>query len=131
MERPFDKRWMLVAMGTFIGIELILGGLVGEFLIGRYSSISLKFTLQGLLNIVSYFIGGLLIGFFSPGLRVREPAVGAFLSVALMLSLSFFTPYGFIHFSFIKMIIGGAIAFWLAMVGARFGERLAGNRVPD
>jgi hypothetical protein len=94
-------------------------------------SLSLRFTLQGLLNLVSYFIGGLIIGLISPGLRIHEPAAGAFLSVTLMLSLTLFTPYSFIRFSLTKMLIGGAIAFWLALLGARLGEKIAGNRIPQ
>ena len=46
---------MLDSMTIFVVIELILGGLVGGF----------------------------IIGVVSPGTGIREPAVGAFLSVAL------------------------------------------------
>ena len=116
-------------MAIFIAAELVIGGLIGEFLIGRYMSISLSFTLQGLLNLVSYFIGGFLIGLFSPGLRIREPAAAAFLTVGLMLSMSFFTPYVFMQFSLARWLIGGAIASFLAFVGAELGEKLAGNKV--
>ena len=91
-------------------------------------SLNLRFLLQGLLNLISFFIGGFIIGLISPGIRIFEPALGAFLSVALMLCLSFFTPYSFIQFSMTKMLIGGAIAFFLALTGARVGEKIAGNR---
>jgi len=125
--QDFSVRWMLIAMAIFIGVELIIGGLVGNVLVGRFMSISLRFMLQGLLHLVSFFLGGLVIGIISPGVRIFEPAAGAFLSVTLMLSLSFFTPYGFIQFSITKLLIGGAIAFGLALTGARLGERLMGN----
>jgi hypothetical protein len=46
-----------------------------------------------------------------------------------MLCISFFTPYSFIHFSFTKMLIGGAIAFCLALSGAKLGEKVVGNRI--
>jgi hypothetical protein len=116
-------------MAIFIGVELFLGGLIGNILVGRFMSMSLKFLLQGLLNLVSFFIGGFIIGLISPGIRIHEPAVGAFLSVSLMLCISFFTPYSFIHFSFTKMLIGGAIAFCLALSGAKLGEKVVGNRI--
>ncbi len=125
--QPFSKNWMITSAGIFIAVELFLGGLIGEVVVGRFLSISLRFLIQGLLNLVSFFIGGFIIGLISPGIRTREPAVGAFLSVALMLCLSFFTPYSFIHFSFSKMLIGGVVAFFLALAGARLGERVAGN----
>ena len=125
--RPFSKVWMFASMGIFIAVELLLGGLIGDVLIGRYMSISLQFLSQGLLHIVSFFVGGFIVGLVSPGLRIREPAAGAFLSVSLMLALSVFTPYRMIQFSLQKMIIGGVIAFCLALAGARLGERITGN----
>lgn len=125
----FSKKWVLASMAIFIGIELFLGGLIGNLVVGRFMSISLKFMLQGLLNLVSFFIGGFIIGLISPGIRIHEPAVGAFLSVSFMLCITFFTPYSFMHFSFTKMLIGGAIAFFLALSGAKLGERMIGNRI--
>ncbi len=128
-EQSFSKKWMFASVAIFIGVELILGGLVGNVVIGRFLSRSLYFILQGVLNLVSFFIGGFIIGLISPGIRIHEPAVGAFLSVSIMLCLSIFTPYSFIHFSLTKMLVGGVIAFFLALVGARLGEKIAGNRV--
>ena len=129
--QPFSTKWMLASMAIFIGIELLLGGIVGQIVVGRFISLSLRFMLQGLLNVVSFFIGGFIIGVISPGLRIREPATGAFLSVALILILSIFTPYSFIRFSLTKMIIGGVIAFCLALTGAKIGEKVTGHHIPD
>ena len=127
--RPFSYKWMIISIVVFIGIELVLGGVIGKLVVGRYLSHSLAFLLQGVLNLTSYFLGGLLIGVVSPGLRIHEPAAGAFISVALMLGLSLFTPYSFIQFSLTKMLIGGVIALLLALTGAELGEKLTGNRV--
>ncbi len=126
--QPFSKKWMFASMAIFLTMEILLGGLAGN-LVSGYVSISLRFLVQGLLNLVSYFVGGVIIGLISPGIRIYEPAAGAFLSVALMLCLSLFTPFSFIHFSLTKMLIGGGIAFFLALAGARLGEILVGNTV--
>lgn len=127
-KQPFSRKWVLISMAIFIGIELFLGGFVGN-LAGGYMSIHLRFMLQGLLNLISYFIGGFIIGVISPGVRIYEPAAGAFLSVGVMLILTFFTPYRFIHFSLVKLLIGGGIAFGLALYGARLGEKVTGNKI--
>ncbi len=127
IKREFSKSWMFISFAIFIISELILGGLIGNIVVGRYMSISLHFMLQGLLNLISYFVGGFIIGVISPGIRIYEPAAGAFLSVAVMLLLTIFTPFSFFHFSLTKMIIGGAIAFFLALTGAKMGEKLTGN----
>jgi len=119
----FSKKWMVFSMIVFIVVELILGGVLGNLLIGRFTSIGLNFLLKGILYLLSFFVGGLLIGVVSPGIRMVEPAVGAFLSVALMLCLSIFTPYRFIQFSLTKMLIGGGIALILALYGANLGEK--------
>ena len=127
--RPFSWSWVLASMCVFLVVEAVLGGIVGKYMLGRYQSHSFWFVTQGLLNIISYFIGGIMIGLLSPGVRIAEPALGAFLSVGLMLTLTLFTPYSFIAFSLTKLLIGGAIAYTLALAGARLGERLAGNKV--
>lgn len=125
--QEFSKAWMLLSFFIFIVTELVLGGIVGELVVGRYMSLHLHFMMQGLLNIISYFIGGFMIGLISPGIRIYEPAAGAFLSVLVMLLLTFFTPFSFLHFSITKVVIGGGIAFFLALTGAKMGEKLAGN----
>ncbi|MBU3917534.1 hypothetical protein KKA14_18530 [bacterium] len=128
--QPFSRKWVLISIAIFIGVELILGGLVGNVIVGNYTSLGLRFMLQGLLNLISFLVGGFLIGLISPGIRILEPAVGAFLSVALMLFLAFFTPYSFIQFSLTKLLIGGGLAFGLALYGARMGEKFADKYLP-
>ena len=124
---PFSKKWMFFSIFVFVTTELILGGLVGKIVVGNYMSMGLRFMFQGLLNLFSFFAGGFIIGVISPGIRIIEPAAGAFLSVALMLFLTIFTPYSFLHFSLTKLLVGGLIAFGLALLGARLGEKLTGN----
>jgi len=123
----FSWKWVGASMVVFITFELLLGGLLGKIVAGSYRSLSLNFALQGALNLTSYFVGGLFIGVVSPRVRIDEPAAGAFFSVALMLCMALFTPYSFIHFSFTKLIFGGAIAFVLALTGARIGEKITGR----
>jgi hypothetical protein len=125
--RPFSTAWLVISVLVFCGIELLLGGFVGQVLVGRYVSSMLHFKLQVMLNLGSYFIGGLLVGFISPGIRILEPAIGAAISVAMVLSISFFLPYTFMRMNTSGLLIGGGIAFVLALLGARFGEKLAGN----
>ena len=128
--QPFSIKWVILSMIVFVVVELLLGVLVGHFIVGKYASLNLKFVLQGVLNLSSYLIGGFIIGLVSPGLRIREPGVGAFLAIALMLGLTLFTPFAFIQFNSIKLLLGGGIAFGLAIAGAMWGERLAGNKLP-
>jgi hypothetical protein len=128
-ERQFSVPWAAASTLVFFVSELVLGGLVGRAVVTRYESLGLANVIQGVLNLIGYFVGGFFIGFVSPGIRVLEPAVGAFFSVALVLVVTLFTPYAFLNFSLTKLLVGGAIAFLLAYLGARLGERAAGNPV--
>ena len=115
-------------MAVFEGAELALGGVVGEYLVGCYMPMGVRFLLQGLLQIGSFFVGGVIIGVFSPGVRILEPAVGAALSIAAMFTFTVFSPYTFLAMQPSKLMIGGFLAFVVALTGARLGEKITGNR---
>ncbi len=123
--------WIVLSLIIFVAVELVLGGLVGPLLVGRFVSQPLYLKLEMLLMLGSYFFGGLLIGLISPDIRVLEPAIGAALAVIFTWCYSFFTPIRYYGFSLTRMLIGGGIAFVLALLGADLGERIAakfGNR---
>ncbi len=125
-DQPFSWKWVLLSMAIFIATEIVLGAVVGGFVSG-YASINFRILVQGLLNLFSYLAGGFVVGLVSPGKRIREPAVGAFLCVALTLLVAFLTPIRFLRFSTLRLIIGGLIAYALALAGAKIGEKLTGN----
>ena len=123
--------WIVLSLIIFITVEILLGGLIGPLVIGRFVSRPLYLKLEVVLMLGSYFFGGLLVGLLSPGIRVLEPAIGAALAVIFTWLYSFFTPIRFYGFSLRRMLVGGAIAFLLALIGADLGERIAakfGNR---
>lgn len=123
--------WIVLSLIIFIAVEILLGGLIGPLVIGQFVSRPLYLKLEVVLMLGSYFFGGLIVGLLSPGIRVLEPAIGAALAVIFTWLYSFFTPIRFYGFSLNRMLIGGAIAFILALIGADLGERIAaklGNR---
>ncbi len=130
--KKFSWPWVFISVAVFIGIELFFGGFVARAVRGRFVGGIMWFKLEMIMMLASYFVGGMVVGILSPGVRIFEPAVGAFLAVLFTLIYSFFTPmvrcFGF---SSDRALIGGAIVFVLALLGADFGERLAakmGNR---
>lgn len=131
MIKELSWAWMFYSLAVFIVTELVLGGIVGKLVIGSLVPHVLSYTIEAVLILTAFFVGGAIIGLFSPKVRVLEPALGAFLCVLLTLSISFFSPYSFMRFSWIKLAIGGGCAFLLAFFGARFGEKVSarmGNR---
>jgi hypothetical protein len=125
--RPFSTTWVVLSVLVFCAAELVLGYFVGSVVVGKYVSPMFHLKVQVLLNLGAYFVGGVAIGVLSPGVRVVEPAVGAFVSVGLTLIISWFLPYAFLRLSFEKLLLGGGIAFVIALMGAKLGERLTGN----
>ena len=126
-DESFSNFWLVVSIVLFCAVELVIGGFVGSVVVGKYVSQMFHYKIQVMLNLGSYLVGGVVIGVISPGVRIVEPAVGAAVSVAMVLSISIFLPNRWLHFSMNKLLVGGGIAFVIALLGARFGEKLMGN----
>lgn len=121
---PFSWGWVFSSVAVFVVAQLLLTVVIGQMLFGSRIPHGLLQVVQGLLILVSYFVGGFLIGVISPGVRMIEPALGAFLSIFLVVFVSFVMPNSYISFNWMRMIIGGVIAFALALYGATLGEKL-------
>ncbi len=125
--RPFSRKWVITSMVAFIGAELLIGGVVGEWLFGRVASINTSFLLQGLLNMAGFVVGGFVIGVASPGRRIAEPAVAGFATMALITVLAMFVPFRYMGYSGSGFVLAGLVAAALGGTGAYCGERLTGN----
>ncbi|HMV60289.1 MAG TPA: hypothetical protein PKL69_06230 [Agitococcus sp.] len=122
--QPFSWGWILASVGIFVITQLVLAYIVGQVLLGARIPHGLQQMVQGFLMLLSYFVGGFLIGVVSPKIRIIEPALGAFASIFLVVIFSFLMPNSYVHFEWLRLLIGGVIAFGLAMYGAVLGEKL-------
>jgi hypothetical protein len=125
--KDFSVVWVVVSFFVFMAVELFFGYFVGEVLLGAYVSSVWHAKAQLILILSSFLVGGFLVGFFSPGLRLVEPAVGAFSSVLFVGLMKYFLPYSFFGFNNSNLFIGGVLAFVLAWVGAYSAEKLMRN----
>lgn len=125
--RPFSWKWVGVSMAAFLGAEILVGGLVGEWLLERVVSINTNFLLQGLINLAGFVLGGFLIGVLSPGRRIAEPALGGFATLLLTSLVALFVPFRWIGYSGTGVLVAGAMAAALGAGGAYMGEKLTGN----
>lgn len=130
-ERPFSTAWVMLSLVLFLAFELFIGAWLGPLIAGKYVSPMFHFQVQMLLHLAALYLGGLAVGLVSPGRRLLEPAVGAFLSVVITFLMSFFMPTWFLHFDVVKVLIGGGIGFFVALLGAWHGEKAMGNLPPD
>ena len=117
-------------MAAFIAAEIVIGGLVGEWLLARVVSLNTNFLLQGLINLAGFVLGGFVIGLVSPGRRIAEPAVGAFATMVLISVIALFVPFRWIGYSSGGILIAGAFAAALGAGGAYVAEKLTGNLGP-
>jgi len=127
MSRPFSIAWTVVSVFMFLGVELFIGTWLGPLVLGRYVSPMFHMELQMVMHLVSFYMGGILVGVISPGVRLKEPAVGAFVSVMVVFMMSWFMPNWYLRFELQKVLLGGGVAFLLALAGAWSGEKFMGN----
>lgn len=130
-ERPFSVAWTMLSVVLFLGIELLIGTWIGPMVVGKYVSPMFHYQLQMIMHLLAFYLGGFAVGVVSPGRRLIEPAVGAFVSVLVVFLISFFMPTWFFTFNFIKVLVGGGIGFFLGLLGAWHGESWMGNIDPD
>ena len=109
---PFRWKWALLAIPALLALQV--GGIALLALLGELGPVQLV-----LVSAASYFLGGFLIAYWSPGVTVREPAVGIMVAVVLG-SLLLRGSRG--------VVVAGLIALGLGMGGAKFGEFLQARR---
>lgn len=124
---PFSWGWVWASFAGFVIVQVILGGLAGQYLLRGYHTMHTGYLIEGAINLGGYYLGGFVIGFISPRIRLMEPAVAAFLAMFACMSVGLFTPYVFYQFGMNKFLIGGGIAAFLAYCGAFSAEKFTGQ----
>ena len=125
---PFSTRWMVIGIVLYTVLEMAIALVLAPAVFaGRMSSHMLQWRLQIVMHLGSFYLGGLVLGIITPGIRIVEPAAAAFVSVALVFLMSFFSPSIMMQWSFSKLVVGGGIAAVLAVMGAYTGEKWMGN----
>ncbi len=125
---PFSMRWVFASVLIYTAMEIgIAVFLAPAIFAGQLASPMLQIRLQMLMHLGSFYVGGVAVGVISPGVRLTEPAVGAFIAVVLVFLMSVFMPMSFMQFDLTKIAVGGGMAMVLALMGAFTGERIMGN----
>ncbi len=120
--------WIVASVLIFTAVELGIALVIAPaILVGRLASVMVQYRLDMLMHLGSFYLGGIVVGLISPGVRLLEPAIGAFVSVLLVMLMSVFLPNAWMQLSLTKLLVGGGIACALALMGAYSGERLMGN----
>ena len=125
---PLSTKWIIIGASVIGGLNWVLRTALAEpVLIPLVESMgvnvgALVFVL--IVQLGSFFCGGLGVAYVSPGNTIKEPAIAATLAVAVNSAHYVITTR---DFSPIGIAIAVAMAYAFALGGAHLGERLQGD----
>ena len=117
-----EWRWVAMSVLIFVIVQVALSVVFGVF---GLLTLGFGFVLFIILKPLTYFLGGIATGYFSPGITIREPAIGAVIVSVLGIVFDASRAGGS---GLLWLIISGVIAFFLALAGAQIGERMQVRR---
>jgi len=135
MSKPtISYKWVLIGAGTIFGLNLLMRALFADpvktSLITSFSGMTGVFLYIGIIAFVSFFIGGALIGYFSPGETIKEPAIAAAIAAGLNTLENFRNVDGktlTVGDWLLGSLIILAVGFVMALAGSWLGEKIQGQ----
>lgn len=118
----FSWFWVWTTVLAFVFCNTALRGMFSG------NSMHGMLLVEALINIATYYLGGLVVGFVSPSSRTLETATAGIISTLLVLTVGMWLPVSFLSASLGKIAFLGAVAALLAASGADNGRRLKGRR---
>lgn len=131
----FAIKWAVISFAVYVALQavflVVLPAIVPAYDPQGFSAL--------MISMGVWFVGGVLVGFVSPGKTFIEPAVGALLAIIpTVWWISTFTPDAGDHFSgpgeqgfqltMPAYIIGGLLGAMVSLFGAFLGEKLQDSR---
>lgn len=134
IKHKVSYKWVLIGAGVIVAQNVLMKALLADpvktQLISAFPGLTGVLLFIGIIAFVSFFVGGALIGFFSPGETLKEPAIAAAIAAGLN-SVENFRNVDGKTFTVLDWLIGTAIilgvGFVMAFGGAWVGEKLQGD----
>ena len=111
--------WVFISVLIFLVSQAVINTV---FAIFGILTLGIGFILFIIAKPIAYFIGGYITGMLSPGLTIKEPAIGAAIVAVGGVLFDAGTMY---PGRIIGLILSGIVAFILATAGAQMGERVS------
>jgi hypothetical protein len=119
--------WKWIAIGSVIMIVLsLVGGLLTGLVLrpqveaaatsGQISLSGGQALLAVVINVLSFLIGGFIVGIKSAGRTILEPGISALVAVLIVLVISG-------QLTILNLVIGGLMPFAAGVFGGWLGER--------
>jgi len=126
---PLSVKWIIIGSAIIIALNLILTMLLEpatrEALVASMGETGGLLVLALIVAIGSYFVGGIIIGYASPGTTLMEPAIAS--AIAILFNVVIW----WLRSGELVSVIGVAamivLGFALGLAGAKVGERLQGE----
>ena len=125
MTGKLDWKWIAIGVVIMVVLNLAAGLLLGVILGPRLkgaaspAEISLsggQMLLALVINVLSFLIGGFIVGVKSAGRTILEPGISALIAVLIALVISR-------QLTVTNLIIGGLVPFAAGVLGGWLGER--------
>jgi hypothetical protein len=115
--QQLQLKWVGISLLVFLAAQLVVNL---AFVVFGLMTLGIGFLLFVIAKPVAYFLGGYITGRLSPGITIREPAIGAVIITVLG---TLFDATRSSDGGILGMVISGLVAFFVALWGARLGER--------
>jgi hypothetical protein len=134
--KEISFKWIVYGGGIIIALQgttrLLIAGSVGSSVVASYGPTNGALILAGIVAIIAYFIGGMIIGLYSPGETIREPAFATLMAITpnLLNNLAWHFDYNIPLAGWVQgagLTLG--VAFLMALGGAWLGEKMQGRTV--
>lgn len=120
-----DWKWIAIGVVIMFGLSLV-AGMIAALALGSTlqtapdpGDLSLsagQMAFLGFLNLLSFLIGGFIVGLKSAGRTILEPGISAAIAVLLALVITG-------NFSLGGLVAGGLVPFAAGVLGGWLGER--------
>jgi hypothetical protein len=133
-KRSISYKWVLIGAGVIFALNLLMRALLADpvktNLLTAFPGMTGVLLFVGIVAFVSFFVGGAMIGIFSPGETIREPAIAAAIAIGLNTIENFRNVDG-TNLTVTSWLIGSAVSlgigFVMALGGAWLGEKIQGQ----
>ena len=130
---PLNIKWIIIGAAVICGLNQLLSiGLVNTLylpLVDSMGGTPARVIYLSTVLLGSFFVGGLLVGWMSPGETLTEPAIASVIAVVAnpLLRLAFYGESGLDLGGLIGLAIASGLGFGLGLLGAKVGERIQGD----